>query len=348
MKDSSSIVRQKIVLLPETVRIHLILVFGCVLFCLSGLSLSEPQAGQQQVFCESRPGATQFCHTGVIGRARLLHQLSARACVQGVTWGYSKGGIWVSDGCSGAFALSGVRPMEIPLDPQLRQLHCESRQGKLNRCTANTRGGVKLAKRFSQARCIEGKTWGYDELGVWVHRNCSGLFVIGDETRLVDSTPTAPRQIVCESRSGRRHHCPLDVRPGVQLVRELHGKACIEGATWGYGKRGIWVDKGCRALFQIGTASATAQTRPASKAQARPAPDALAPIPEGSVVETLSCRSPGGFKRCFIPMNLAVSFEKSMDASECIEGKSWGRDRDSVWVDHGCQALFLATERGRP
>ena len=33
------------------------------------------------------------------------------------------------------------------------------------------------------------------------------------------------------------------------LLDQLSGDACVEGGTWGYDGRQIWVDRGCRARF---------------------------------------------------------------------------------------------------
>ncbi len=50
----------------------------------------------------------------------------------------------------------------------------------------------------------------------------------------------------------RRNYCAADVRGGVQLVRQRSDSPCIFNRTWGFiNGRGIWVDRGCRADFQI-------------------------------------------------------------------------------------------------
>jgi len=35
------------------------------------------------------------------------------------------------------------------------------------------------------------------------------------------------------------------------LTRQLSGKSCESGSTWGFDSRGIWVDKGCSAEFSV-------------------------------------------------------------------------------------------------
>lgn len=57
--------------------------------------------------------------------------------------------------------------------------------------------------------------------------------------------------ITCASNDGRRVFCDADTRNGVRLV-EQHGNApCRQGSTWGFDRRGIWVDRGCRADFEV-------------------------------------------------------------------------------------------------
>jgi len=57
--------------------------------------------------------------------------------------------------------------------------------------------------------------------------------------------------VTCASNDGRRVYCDADTRNGVALL-EQHGNApCRQGSTWGYDRRGIWVDRGCRADFEL-------------------------------------------------------------------------------------------------
>jgi len=55
----------------------------------------------------------------------------------------------------------------------------------------------------------------------------------------------------CSSDDGRRTFCEADTGRGVRMVRQISGSPCEEGRTWGYDRRGIWVDRGCRAEFEV-------------------------------------------------------------------------------------------------
>src|SRR5262249_781217 len=59
-------------------------------------------------------------------------------------------------------------------------------------------------------------------------------------------------EIYCASDDGRRNYCSADTRGGVRLVRQRSDAACVLNRTWGYDRRGIWVDRGCRADFVTG------------------------------------------------------------------------------------------------
>jgi len=58
--------------------------------------------------------------------------------------------------------------------------------------------------------------------------------------------------VTCSSDDMRRNYCAADTRDGVRLVRQRGDASCRQGSTWGYDRRGIWVDRGCRADFAIG------------------------------------------------------------------------------------------------
>jgi hypothetical protein len=57
--------------------------------------------------------------------------------------------------------------------------------------------------------------------------------------------------IRCES-GGRRRYCPADTDGRAQIVRQLSKSRCDQWRTWGYDRRGVWVDRGCRAEFRVG------------------------------------------------------------------------------------------------
>ena len=42
----------------------------------------------------------------------------------------------------------------------------------------------------------------------------------------------------------------MDTRGSVRVVRQLSHSPCTEGVSWGLSKHSVWVENGCRAIFQ--------------------------------------------------------------------------------------------------
>src|SRR5579864_843225 len=82
-----------------------------------------------------------------------------------------------------------------------------------------------------------------------------------------------PQTVVCSSDDMSRHSCPADTRGGVQLTRQISGSPCTQNSTWGYDKNGIWVDKGCRAQFQVLPVPMSSTRTAASSIVSKASPD---------------------------------------------------------------------------
>lgn len=63
--------------------------------------------------------------------------------------------------------------------------------------------------------------------------------------------PAMAYTIRCESRDHRYTYCRADISGPVRVERELSDTNCRRGDNWGYDGRGVWVDRGCRAEFNI-------------------------------------------------------------------------------------------------
>jgi hypothetical protein len=56
----------------------------------------------------------------------------------------------------------------------------------------------------------------------------------------------------CASEDYRYTFCRTDREPrDVRIVRRFSKRPCIEGRSWGYNRRGIWVNHGCDADFDF-------------------------------------------------------------------------------------------------
>lgn len=131
---------------------------------------------------------------------------------------------------------------------------CESQDNRLRRCSADTRYGVRLNRQLSDSPCVQGRSWGYDNSGIWVSNGCRAEFVTGGGY----GGPSYPgggygqgRTVRCESQDNRLRRCNVTVYQGVQLQRKLSDSSCTQGSDWGWDRQGIWVNNGCRADFLV-------------------------------------------------------------------------------------------------
>jgi hypothetical protein len=85
------------------------------------------------------------------------------------TW--SRRAAWVG----AVLALVASRPL---LAQQGVRVVCESKPGGRQRCPADTSRGVVLARSTGESPCLLGKSWGYDDSGIWVSDGCSAEFVV--------------------------------------------------------------------------------------------------------------------------------------------------------------------------
>src|SRR5260370_14389844 len=100
------------------------------------------------------------------------------------------------------------------------------------------------------------------------------LLTIASGTRPAQAAPVPQAlRMSCSSDDMRRHVCPVDTSGGVQMVHQKSEAKCIQNRTWGYDNRGIWVDRGCRAAFEVGVQA------PVVVAHAGPDPARAAALP---------------------------------------------------------------------
>jgi len=74
-------------------------------------------------------------------------------------------------------------------------ISCSSKLGERQQCAADTSKGVVLAQSSGEAPCLLGRTWGYDDDGIWVSDGCSADFVVGQATEGSEARQKPPRYI---------------------------------------------------------------------------------------------------------------------------------------------------------
>lgn len=297
-------------------------------------SYGNNAAGNGIVHCESTDGRTRECPADTSRGIRMVRQISRTACIEGQTWGASRGGIWVTQGCRADFASGYGSSGNSGYGAQV--LRCESSDGRHKQCPADTGGGVELVRQLSRSACLRNQSWGTDHGGVWVSQGCRAEFRIGGGQSGWDGRGDGHQvQVVrCESPRGSRNQCRVDVRGGVRLLRQLSSMTCAQGRTWGYDRGGIWVSHGCRADFEIGF-------RPGNGWGWGQDNNESGYDPGGDAAQVMRCESnDGDRRRCDVSIARGAQMVRQLSRSPCIEGQSWGWDRNGLWVSNGCRAEF--------
>jgi hypothetical protein len=162
--------------------------------------------------------------------------------------------------------------------------------------------------------------------------------------------------LTCSSDDGQRRFCSTNFNniSGAELLRQLSGSPCIQGQTWGFDPRGVWVDRGCRAEFRV------YMTGDGDRPDARDGrddrdrhddrdrrdekgnPDGRAGMWRGGQSVVVNCKSDDEQQhRCHVDGGIwSARVELQRSGSPCTQGLSWGFDDDTIWVDRGCRADF--------
>ena len=213
----------------------------------------------RRVDCASVNERYHECEVYTGGHVTVARQISRNPCIEGRTWGFQNGHIWVDSGCRAEFEVLGRSAYDEPHmstwhSDDGQYIRCESRDEAYARCRVNIHGQVSLSRRISSASCVEGRSWGYDDNGIWVDNGCRGEFLVersgGNPYRLYSSRG-GERIVRCESFENRRDTCFVGSGHRVSMVNRLSSATCVEGRTWGYSGSQIWVSAGCRAEFRV-------------------------------------------------------------------------------------------------
>lgn len=157
------------------------------------------------------------------------------------------------------------------------------------------------------------------------------LHAFGFIAVMLSSFALAQNSVKCESNDGRRNYCGNYDRDQVRLERQISGSPCVQGQSWGVDRQGLWVDRGCRALFAISRFQNQRGRRHDRDDDDYRDRDR----------ESILCESNDGNRRyCGSYDQRRVRLDRQVSGSPCIEGRTWGVDRQGLWVDRGCRAYF--------
>lgn len=215
---------------------------------------STPGWQARELICSSERNRYAECAAPFRGPAVLSQQISNAACVEGHSWGQRRGTIWVDKGCRARFREDQHwGGGGYPGSSTANSVVCESREGKLRRCANNFRFEAELAEQFSNAPCIRGQTWGSRAGEIWVSRGCRARFIegrgFGGGLPGAGSGHGSGYSVTCSSDDNRPRTCAWADRGRPYLLEQLSRSACVEGRTWGFDGRSLWVNQGCRGRF---------------------------------------------------------------------------------------------------
>ena len=144
----------------------------------------------RNVICSSIKNRYVECRTPFNGRAVVAQQISKTRCQEGRNWGQRRGMIWVKQGCRARFSeTSGGGGWDNGngngngwgndnnWGNNNYSVTCAGDGGNYRTCAWDPRyGSPRLLQQISRASCIAGRTWGYDNRGLWVSNGCRARF----------------------------------------------------------------------------------------------------------------------------------------------------------------------------
>ncbi|MDH5287764.1 MAG: DUF3011 domain-containing protein [Betaproteobacteria bacterium] len=150
---------------------------------------------------------------------------------------------------------------------------------------------------------------------------------------LASAPAHAQVRLQCESRNHQYQFCStgMGITHAV-LVRQISGAACIEGSTWGWDRRGVWVSRGCAGVFEVG--------------DYRPPPSP--PVQPGRDIMTCESRD---YQHNFCATDariVSASVVRQISRVPCVLGRNWGWRGNGIWVSEGCEADFRIRTEFRP
>jgi hypothetical protein len=127
------------------------------------------------------------------------------------------------------------------------QLRCGSDNYQLRQCPAPTQiRQAQLLSIHSSAACDYGRTWGFDRHMIWVDRGCRATFLVTPYSQLM------VKNVHCASNQYQYNTCYAGGQiERANILSQTSSSPCQYGRTWGYGGNRIWVDRGCKATFQV-------------------------------------------------------------------------------------------------
>lgn len=135
-----------------------------------------------RVTCESTSNKYRECPTNFRGPPQLYRKFSNNSCDEGRDWGYRTGSVWVRNGCRAEFYDSyngngNGWGNDNNWGNNNYSVTCAGDGSNYKTCAWDPRYGTpRLIQQISRASCVAGRTWGYDNRGLWVSNGCRARF----------------------------------------------------------------------------------------------------------------------------------------------------------------------------
>lgn len=154
--------------------------------------------------------------------------------------------------------------------------------------------------------------------------------------------------IQCESTDNHYHRCAVPWRDA-RLIRRDSSAACVRGRSWGVDRRGLWVDRGCRARFaEVVDRRADHHHRRQRQHDPRPGYRDQRTADGWNRQIRLHCDSNDNrYHMCQVDLGRRdrARLVSRQSHARCVFNESWGFNRAGVWVSHGCRGTFVVDRR---
>jgi hypothetical protein len=125
------------------------------------------------------------------------------------------------------------------------EFNCASIDTKYRECQLPVDGRARVVKRFSEAKCEEGRGWGQRGDRIWVDQGCRARFEV-----VRGGGSGGNGRVDCRSQSRRYAECRIDRGYVGRLERDYSGGRCSQG-NWGSSDGLVWVQNGCQGRFAL-------------------------------------------------------------------------------------------------
>jgi len=300
--------------------------------------------------CKSENFQRTFCSVGApVQKIVLVEKKSNASCVEGTSFGISGNHIWADKGCQARFEVTfrdaaadeaQTRSRRVRrVAPETTSLRCSSVEFRRSTCDVDGRiQSVKLTRQRSQARCVEGTTFGFSGSQVWVDQGCDGdfqvQFIPRSEARTVQTKNVT---FACKSVDNQPGVCYVSGSiVDVRLQRKRSRASCDLNKSYGFRDDVLWVRDGCEGDFEVTYRPGQGTDWGFSNSP--------------SMIKTLTCKS-DQFREGVCKAGGEISglrVLKTRSRAKCTENKTYGFRKDEIWVTEGCEADFEVLYFPRP